>query len=287
MKKPDLFAYLDYRKFLRDAFEAMQAEGKKPTGSGKVSFRSFAKEAGYSSPNFLQLVIAGSRNLSPANMPGTIRALDLNKQESEFFANLVAFEQAQGFEEKNFHYQRMLRSRRHAEVRPIDKGQYEYLDQWYHPAVRELLGHKDCNGNPSWIAERLHPRITVAQAEKSIDLLERLGLIRKDDATGKWTQTEAQISTAPEVASLAVANYHRSMLKLAADSIENFDADARDLRAVTLGIPKARYAEVKRKLEDLWRELIAMSDTAGTVEDVYQINMQAFPLTRGKDGDNV
>lgn len=280
MQKPDIFAYLDYRKFLRDAFEA------KKDGDGKVSYRSFAKEAGYTSPNFLQLVMAGNRNLSSANLPGTMRALGLNKQESEFFANMVGFEQARGFEEKNFHYQKMLRSRRYSEARPIDKGQFEYLDQWYHPAVRELLCHKDYTGRPAWIAEALHPRITLSQAEKSIDLLTRLGLVRRDEATGKWVLTEIQISTAPEVASLAVANYHRSMLRLAAESIEAFGPEDRELRSVTLGIPKARYAEVKRKMEVLWRELLELSEAAGPVEEVYQINMQSFPLTKFEDGAN-
>jgi hypothetical protein len=35
---------------------------------------------------------------------------------------LVSFDRAGGFDEKTFHYQRMLRSRRHAEARPIEKG---------------------------------------------------------------------------------------------------------------------------------------------------------------------
>jgi uncharacterized protein (TIGR02147 family) len=283
MPKPDLFAYLDYRKYLRDAFDAMKAAA--PKGRGKVSFRAFAKEAGYSSPNLLQLILAGERDLAPANVPGTAKALKLNKQETEFFADLVAFERAEAFDEKNFHYQRMLRSRRHAEARPIDKGQFEYLDQWYHPAVRELVAHPRFTGDPAWIARRVHPRISTAQTEKSLELLERLGLIRRDGAGGKWTQSDAQIITAPEVASLAVANYHRSMLKLAEGSIEAFDGDKRDLRAVTLGIPKEKFPELKRRLEAFWRELLELSAGAGPVEEVYQVNLQAFPLTRPEDPD--
>jgi uncharacterized protein (TIGR02147 family) len=277
---PDLFAYLDYRKYLRDAQEAMQAKDR------KASFRAFAKAAGYTSPNFLQLVISGSRNLAPAQLPGTIRALGLKKQESEFFANMVAFEQAEGFEEKNFHYQRMLRSRRFAEARPIEKGQFEYLDQWYHPAVREMVLRTDYTGDPAWISDRLHPHVTVSQVEKSIQLLQRLGLARYDEATGIWRQTETRISTPSEIASLAVANYHRAVLKLAADSIEGFSAEDRDLRSVTLGIPKKRYLEVKRKLEEMWKEILALSESGGPVEEVYQINLQAFPLTREKGGKN-
>lgn len=307
MQKPDIFAYLDYRKYLRDAFEAMKAaaqesratsegrtaakagpgpktrasaKGRAGEARGKVSYRSFAKEAGYSSPNLLQLILAGERDLAPAHVPGTVRALRLNKQESEFFADLVAFDRAEGFDEKTFHYQRMLRSRRHAEARPIEKGQFEYLEQWYHPVVRELVAHPAFDGTPEWIAARVHPRITAPQAEKSLQLLEQMGMIRRDAASGKLSQADAQISTAPEVASLAVANYHRSVLKLAEGSIEAFDGDRRDLRAVTLGIPKDKFPELKRKLEAFWREVLDMSAAAGPVEEVYQVNLQAFPLTR-------
>jgi len=273
MAKPDLFTYLDYRLYLKDAFEAMKSKDR------KISFRSFAKEAGYTSPNFLQLVMAGTRNLSTANLPGTIRALGLKKQESEFFANMVGFEQAEGFEEKNFHYQKMLRSHRYAEAKPIEKGQYVYLEQWYNPVVREMLSHKDYSGEPAWIASRIQPALTVAQVEKSIDLLNRLGLVCKDEATGKWLQAEPVISTPAEVESLAVANYHRSVLKLASDSIETFSSGERDLRAVTLGIPKSAYPQIKRKMEELWREILALSQKGGKVEEVYQVNMQVFPLT--------
>jgi uncharacterized protein (TIGR02147 family) len=295
MQKPDLFAYLDYRKYLRDAFDALNApslpggvaaKGRaKRVGRGKISYRSFAKEAGYSSPNLLQLILSGERDLSPAHVPGTVRALKLNKQEAEFFADLVSFDRAGGFDEKTFHYQRMLRSRRHAEARPIEKGQFEYLEQWYHPAVRELVAHPDFGGDPAWIARRVYPRITAAQAEKSLELLQRLGLLRRDDATGNLVQTDAQISTAPEVASLAVANYHRAVLKLAEGSLETFDGQRRDLRAVTLGIPKDKFPELKRKLEAFWREILDLAAEAGPVEEVYQVNLQAFPLTRPEAPD--
>jgi uncharacterized protein (TIGR02147 family) len=274
MKKPDLFTYLDYRKYLKDAFEAMKARDP------KASYRSVAKEAGFTSPNFLQLVIAGKRNLHSSQFPGAVRALGLNKQEADFFANLVGFEQAKDFEEKNFHYQKMLRSRKYAVTKAVEKGQFEYFDQWYHPAVRELLVHRECDGSAAWIADRIQPRITEPQAEKSIELLERLGLVKREESTGKWAQTDAVISTPAEVASLAVANYHRSVLKLASDSIETFSSSERDLRAVTLGIPKSLFPEVKRRMEEFWRDLLGMAEGQKGVEDVIQVNLQLFPMAK-------
>ena len=56
--KPDVFTYIDFRLFLKDAFEAVKARAP------RLSYRTFAKKAGFSSPNFLQMVIQGKRNLN-------------------------------------------------------------------------------------------------------------------------------------------------------------------------------------------------------------------------------
>lgn len=276
MKMPDVFAYLDHRKFLADAFAALQA------ADGKMSYRAFAKQAGYSSPNLLQLIIAGKRDLSPALLPGTVKVLGLNRQQAEFFADLAAFGQADGFEEKNFHYQRMIRSRKFVAIRPVQKNQFAYFDQWYHPVVRELLIHPECDGTPEWIAGKVYPRITTSQAGQSIELLQSLGLVRRDAETGRWAHTEALITTPAEVASLAVGNYHRAVLRLAAESIEAFDPGQRDLRAVTLGVPKGALPALKKRMEEFWRDLLVLADGGHAVEDVVQVNLQLFPLTRGK-----
>jgi uncharacterized protein (TIGR02147 family) len=274
MKKPDLFSYLDFRKYLKDSFEAIKASNP------KASYRSFAKEAGYTSPNLLQLIISGKRDLSSSTLPGTVRALGLNKQEADFFADMVAFCQSAGFEEKNFHYQRMLRSRRYAAVKAVEKIQFQYFDQWYHPVVRELVAHPRFDGRADWIASRILPKVTAAQVERSLELLSALGLIRREATDGRWRQVDATISTPAEVADLAVANYHRSMLRLAADSIQAYPPETRDLRSVTLGIPRKAVPGLKRRLEEFWKDLVALGNAEEAVEDVVVVNLQMFPATQ-------
>ena len=68
----DLFKYLDYRHFLKDHYR----EQKEKKGS-VFSFRSFARQAGLRSPNFLQLVMEGKRNLGPDGIKGFAKALDM------------------------------------------------------------------------------------------------------------------------------------------------------------------------------------------------------------------
>lgn len=273
--KPDIFAYLDYRAFLKDAFEMRKARAP------GLSYRSFAKHAGYSSPNFLQNVIQGERNLSSTYTIVTARAFKLNKQETEFFRDLVGYAQARSVDEKNLFYQKILANKRYATAKTLDKGQYEFFSHWYVPVVRELLTHPACEG-AAWIAERIFPRIKTSQVESARDLLERLGLIRRDEASGRWQLSDPVITTAPEVSDLALRNYHMAAIQLAHDSLKVFGPSERDIRSVTIGLSRSAYVELKAKLEAVWKDVLDFAGTQENAEAVYQVNLQMFPLTRDR-----
>ena len=55
---PEVFAYLDYRAYLRDYYTSRKAQG------ASFSFRSFSRKAKLRSPNYLKLVMDGARNLT-------------------------------------------------------------------------------------------------------------------------------------------------------------------------------------------------------------------------------
>jgi len=272
--KPDIFTYSEYRIFLRDAFDALKA------GAPKLSYRTFAKRAGFSSPNYLQMIINGQRNLSSTYTVSAAKAFKLNRQETEFFQNLVAYNQAKSLDEKNHFYQRILRNKRHATIKTMDKSQYEFFSQWYIPVVREMLTHEAFTGDAAWIAERVHPRITAAQVESARDLLLRLDLIRRDPVTGKWLLTDVVISTESEATHLAMRNYHMSAIQLANDSLKVFSPRERDIRSVTIGLSESAFGELKSRLESVWKEVLDFAGTQERADAVYQVNLQLFPLTR-------
>ncbi|MDO8520020.1 MAG: TIGR02147 family protein, partial [Deltaproteobacteria bacterium] len=201
----DLFRYLDYRRFLKD----WHAGAKK---SRSFSFRSFSQKAGFGSPSFFKLVMEGKRNLTEKSLAKFVTGLGLNRQEQEFFRNLVFFNQSQTHVEKDFYYQHLLRSKKFSEQKPIEKQQYEYYSTWYHPVIRELAVAASFDGTPEWLSNRIYPTVTPAQAEKSLSLLAGLGFIRKNKA-GKWEQASVVVSTGAELASLVVHNYHKSLLE--------------------------------------------------------------------------
>lgn len=272
MQIVDIFQYRDYREFLRDWYQGAKEAGQ------DVSFRTFSKRAGFKSTNILKLVMDGDRNLTETSMRQFIIGLELNKQEAEYFANLVFFNQAKTHTEKDFYYQRLLQEPRFRKFRRLDRHQYEYYAQWYHTVVRELVTSQNFDGTPEWLAARIAPSISVSQARQSMLLLEKLELIQLNE-TGRWQQTSKTVSTGPEVSSVLLMNYHLNMLELTKQRLLELPSDKRDISGLTLGLPKSELRRLKQIIADFRSQLLEMASRCEAPEEVIQLNIQMFPTT--------
>ncbi len=271
--KPNIFTYVEYRAFLKDAFAAMQAKDQ------NLSYRAFAKSARFTSPNFLQKVIQGQRKLNTTQVHVVANAFQLRPSEVEFFQALVGFDQARSPDEKKFFHQKLLGNKRATAIKALEKNQYEYFRHWYAPVVRELSVHPEFDGSPKWIADRIYPRITVAEVESTQQLLLSLGLIVRHAETGCLSLADSVVASDSEASHLALREYHQSAIRLAGESIKAFPPEERDIRAVTLGVSRQTYADLKIRLEAFWNEIME-SASDQKIEQVCQVNLQLFPLTR-------
>jgi len=275
-ERPSIFEYLDYRLYLREVYTYEKA--RRP----QFSFRFFSRQAGFSSPNFLKLVMDGQRNLGKDSVERFCKALHLSAEESRFFGDLVALNQAASNDEANRAFERVSQSRRFQKARKIDGGMFEYLSNWFYPAIRELAGREDFKDEPAWIARQLVPRITTSEAKAALKLLFELGLlVRGED--GRVARGDPSLTTGHEVQSIAVVNYHRQMLERAAGSMELVRREQRDVSALTVCISAETVAEVKERIHRFRDELLERCDADPKGHTVYQLNIQLFPLSQPQE----
>jgi len=274
---PSVFDFLDYRAFLRGYYDS-----RKRMRAG-FSFRTFSKRAGLRSPNFFKLVMDGDRNLGIESVPKFADALGLTGAEREFFADLVAFDQAADSTEKNRAFERIAASRRFRTARRIDGMLLTYLSHWYHPAVRELVASRDFVEDPKWIAKQLRPTISPTQAAQSLELLQTLGLLERDGTTGRLIRGEPTLTTEHEVNAIGAANFHKQMLQRAAESIDDIPSKLRDLAALTVCVSAKTATEVKERIHQFREALTELCDAEPQGTAVYQLNIQWFPLSRDEE----
>lgn len=271
MDVPDIYRYLDFRRYLDDWFRARKQSNP------RFSHRAFARKAGQSSPSLLLHVIEGKRNLTPATTDAFVKAVGLKVEEADFFAALVSLAQAESPEERNRAWEQVSATRRFREARKVEGQGVEYLSCWYYPAIRELATCAGFRPDPEWIARTLRPPISTAQAQKALDVLISLGFLKLQD--GVLMPADASLVTPHEVAGMAVYNYHSGMIERAKDAL-TAPAPERHYCAVTVAIPAALVPKLKRELDAFQERLLNLCDgSADTKDRVYQVNLQLLPLS--------
>lgn len=274
IERPNIFLYQDYRLFLKDLYAYL-----KETQRG-FSHRSFSKKAGFKSPNMLFLVIEGKRNITTRTVGKFSRGLQLNQQEGDFFSSLVDFTQAVTEEEKSKAFRAITRHRRFREIHELTKEIFHFYTKWFHIVIREMVHLEGFKGDPEWISDNLHPRISKEEAARALKLLVKLNLIKWDENNKTFERMDPIIATPPEVQSLAVANFHKSMMELASRSLSTVPGDERDITSATVGIHQEDLAGVKKKIEMFRKSLLADMEAGSKKPDrIYQLNIQLFPVT--------
>jgi uncharacterized protein (TIGR02147 family) len=269
----NVFQYLDYRVLVRELFEH-----KKRHEYG-FSHRAFARRAGLTSSNFLVLVMKGERNVSAEAAERFASAFGLAKRESEYFVELVAFNQAKTTSERARCYERLSRYKQHREIHKLAAEQAAYHSAWYIPVVRELSAREDFRDNPRWIAQTLQPRITTAQAKRALAVLEKLELLKRD---GKGVLRQAAPIVTTGVGPLArhVVAYHRMMLQSASRALDSVPRDEREISSLTLCVSHDVMLKLKERIREFRRELLHVAEQEGAPERVVQLNFQLFPLSQ-------
>jgi uncharacterized protein (TIGR02147 family) len=270
---PDIFEYTDYRMYLGDYYTAAKANTK------AFSYRYFSRKAGYSSPNFLKLVIEGKRNVSSDSIDRFAKALKMTSAERRFFRDLVDFCQAETVEEKNKAFDRVAASRRFRKARRLERAFFLYLSRWFYVAIRELAASPEFTTDPKWIAEQLVPNIKPAQAQEALDALLELGLLVQEE-DGRISRGETSVTTGHEVRALGVKNYHRQMLQRAAESMKLVKQKHRDVSALTVCISPSAVEEFKERIHGFREGMLDLGDRDENPTAVYQLNIQFFPLSK-------
>jgi uncharacterized protein (TIGR02147 family) len=267
-----LFEYMNFRDYLRDYY----AERKKQHAF--YSFRLFAQKAGFASPNFLKLVIDGKRNMSKESAFRFSKALGHTKKEADYFENLIFFNQSKTLEEKNSYLANIMKARKNVDPKKIEQSEYAYYSAWYVPVIRELVAAMDFYEDYKKLGRAVIPAISAIEAEKAVKLLLELGYIRKNGG-GHYEQSTIFLTTGSQVRSLAVANFHKSMMELASDSLDRFPAKQRDISCLTLGVSENSLSSIVTRIAEFRRELLDLAGSDPHINKIVQVNFQLFPLS--------
>ena len=270
-----IFEYLDYREFLQDYYRIRKE------ANSSFSLRAFSDKIGFKAKDFISRVMQGEKNLSEQSIQKVASGLRLGKRESEFFAALVLFNQAETAEERNSHYAKMqeiLKIVRFSESQHLMAHyQYQVYSDWRHLVVRSLIGMFGFSGDFKELGNRVHPKITPEQAKESVKLLESCGLILKKE-DGSYELSQSAITTGNRTSKTALRGFHQKCLKLGADSIDRDQPSERNISGLTLGISKDGYERIVERINAFRKEIAFLAEEDQDADSAYQLEICFFKV---------
>lgn len=266
-----VFAYQDYRVFLQDYFDEMKSRKL-------LSWRIFAKQAGFSSPSYLKLVCQGKTNLSSAGINQVAVALDLKSVELDYFKILVNFNQAKNAEEKQKYLNQMGNLAQSKKVKVLNEIMYAFFSSWLNPVIREMAPHITST-KPSEIARRFVSEVSAEEVKSTLQFLTKNNfLVKAPDK--RYVQVERTLASQNrDITATVLRTFHRQMSDLAIESLEKGNIDERHFSELFLDVSKEGYHKIVNEIMEFRRKIMDIAAQDQGLERIYSMNIQLFPLT--------
>ena len=266
--------YQNYREYMRDFYE----ERKR---SSLFSWREFSKLAGFASPNFMQLVCEGKSRLSKTGVEKVADAMGLAGADRDYFFAMERFGDARSDSMKLQAFNEMQKIAKENRLRVVDAEAFKYFESWVNPVLRELAPIMP-GAKPLELARQCYPVVSAAEVRHSLDFMCHAEFLKKigEDA---YEQTEKVVTGSTEAIPLALRSMNRQMSKFATEAIDEVPPEKRHITGVTFGISEETYQWLVQKLETLRQQVVAMAAKEKEYDKVYRLNLQLFPLTKGRE----
>ncbi len=261
----------DYREILRAYFEAKKKVNR------RFSFRRFADLVGFKSPNYLQMILDGRRNLAPDTALLISAKLKMSAGERDYFVALVKKAGARNQQEINEAERQRLVALKKMMSKDIPAAQKEIFGRWFYLLVRELFLLKNAKSDPDWISEKLDGLISPTEAANAIELLTRTGFLANSDEGLKPVDPVLDTDDQRMQAAL-LREFHADTLKSWAANLEKLSPSDQELGVLNIPIQSAKIPELRRRIRQFQDEIIGWVQDETEADRVVQLGTYLIPF---------
>lgn len=274
--KPNVFEFTDYREFIKAYYQMQKANNP------HFSFQVFCINSGFTNKGFVHNVMHGVKNLSRVSAMKFSQGMRLTKSESDFFENLVFFNQAKNVKEKTHYFEKLQTVKpmtsEASVAKKITDHQFAFYSKWYCSAIRSIIDlFPEKSEDYAWIGRNLYPPVSAVTVRNSIKTMIKLGLIEKTNI--RLRVKDKTITTGREAKNLALAHFHTEMLQLAQKALSELPSEKRQITGLTLGISPKAYKQICEEIFALQEKILKLAESDEDSDSVYQLNFHFFPLS--------
>lgn len=275
MNQLDVFNYSNFRSYLHDYI----LEKKKSTKNFSLS--QMAKRMGLANTASLSRVVKGDREPGQDISDKLIRYFDFSEGQSSYFRYLVLLEKAKKDPQLKVMLMEKLRDLHpQKKFHLLDEKTFRVIANWYYISLREIVRLRNFYDDPQFVVDHLNFKLTPSDVKEAFHTLTILGLLEKDQS-GKTVQTQNTVDTQNDVASEAIKRYHEQNIDNSKIALRDIDVMEREFQAASFAIKVKDLPLLKEEFRDFKYKMMQKYEAAhGEGDEVYQLNIQFFPITK-------
>lgn len=265
----DIFQFTNFRKYL-DEYQAARVQTDPDfTRAGACALLGLPKTRSYYND-----VVKGKK-LSTRMVPKFVEVLGLNKKEAKYFEAMVNMDQAKTATERNAFFEELLKQHPDSH-RILNEDAYEYYNHWYNSVLFTALEVVDVSDDLEPIQKLIFPKVSVGTLKRSLELLERLGFVRKNE-DGFWKSCRDSVSSGAYNNSDLVRQYQLQCFELSKQALLASDESSSDMGTFTFSVSDDAFKAIAKEIQGLKAKVrkIIMQDKKKAT-GVHQLNIHLF-----------
>ena len=268
-KTIDIFQFTHFRKYLDEYQAARVQTDPEFTRAGVCALLGLPKTRSYFND------IVKGKKLSGRMIPKFVEVLGLNKKEAKYFETMVNFDQAKTTTERNAFFDELIKQ--HPDPHNIlNEDAYEYYNHWYNSVLFTALDVMDVSDDLEPIQKRIFPKVSVGTLKRSLELLARIGFVRKNE-DGFWKSSRDSVSSGAYNNNDLVRQYQLQCFELSKQALLANDDNPSDMGTFTFSVSDDAYREIALEIQNLKakvRKIITQDKKEAT--GVHQLNIHLF-----------
>ncbi|WP_413288148.1 TIGR02147 family protein [Bdellovibrio sp. HCB337] len=256
---------IDFKTLLRQELE------DRCKRNPSYSLRAFATQLEIDAST-LSKILKGKRPLGPQMIKKLGARIGMSTKEVSVFSRLADKSADAAAEQMTFEQ--------------ITYDRFAVISDWYHFAILELMQIKDFRTDPAWIAKALGMQRSEVSA--AIERLQRVGLLKVND-NGTWDDVSGGNTTSigPEMMSTAHRRLQQQFLEKASESLVQVPIQERDHSTMTMAVDRSRLPAAREKIKRFRRSLAKFLTEGDVRDEVLNLNIALFPITKLHERKNV
>lgn len=236
-------------------------------------------------PGFLSFVFAGKKKLPMERLADVAKALAMDEASQKVLRKALLVEWVHERQGSLPMAEELLKGETRVKPSSLETreerptSEFSVLQKWYLVAILDLVTCADFNEDPCWIADRLS--ISEEQAAEGFALLLEKGLLEKRGQHFVKVDEKIRYPTTKSIE--AIREYHKMMITKALQTMlletDDISFEKRLITSVSFALNQQKLKAGKERIMELIFE-IADILSEGECTEVYQLNVQLYPLTR-------